>query len=100
MVNCKSNYNLVGQLQRNPAQILIFELLELSPRHKQVLEDALCMVNVPNNLDIDQFQNMVNHIASSHYLTFLVEDNKSFSHSYNLALHIENMIYKPMLGMC
>ncbi len=80
MVNPKSNYNIVDQLQRTPAQISIFELLELSPRHKQILEDALCMVNVPNNLDIDQFQNMVNHIASPHYLSFSEEDDKSLFH--------------------
>ena len=32
--NPKSNYNLVDQLKRTPTQISIFELLELSPRHK------------------------------------------------------------------
>ena len=48
-INPKANYNLVDQLQRTPAQISIFELLELSPKHKQVLEDALRMENVPNN---------------------------------------------------
>ena len=55
VVNPKSSYNLVDHLQRTPTQILTFELLELSPRHKQVLEDALHMENVPNNLDVDQF---------------------------------------------
>ena len=93
-INPKANYNLVDQLQRNPTQISIFEILELSPKHKKVLEDALHMENVPNNLDIDQFQNMVNHIASPHYLSFLEEDDKSLSHPHNLALHIEVMIHK------
>ena len=54
-INPKVNYNLVDQLQRTPTQISIFELLELSPKHKQVLKDALRMANIPNNLDIDQF---------------------------------------------
>ena len=67
-VNPKVNYNLVDQFQRTPTHISIFELLELPLRHKQVLENALCMENIPNNLD--KFQNMVNHIASPHYLTF------------------------------
>ena len=34
MVNPRLNYNLVDQLQRTPTQILIFEILELSSRHK------------------------------------------------------------------
>lgn len=32
-----SSYNLVSQLERTPAQIFIFELLELSPLHKKIL---------------------------------------------------------------
>lgn len=52
-INLEMSYNLVDQLQRTPAQISIFELLELSPRHKCVLEDALHIANVPKNIDID-----------------------------------------------
>ena len=37
---------------------------------------------------------MVNHIASSHYLSFSKEDDKSLSHPHNLALHIQVMIHK------
>ena len=55
VVNPKENYYLVDQFQRTPTQISIFELLELSSRHKQVLEDALHMANIPNNLGFDQF---------------------------------------------
>ena len=43
---------------------------------------------------MDQFQNMVNHLASPHFLTFSEEDDKSISHPHNLALHIEVMIHK------
>ena len=52
------------------------------------------MVNVSKNLDVDQFQNMVNRIASPHYLSFLEEDDKSLSHPHNLSLHIEVMIHR------
>lgn len=51
-------------------------------------------MNVPNNLDVNQFQNMVNHIVSPHYLSFLEEDDKSLSHPHNIALHIEDVIHK------
>ena len=40
---------------REHARDLIFELSELSLRHRQVLEDYFHMVNVPNNLDVNQF---------------------------------------------
>ena len=52
------------------------------------------MENVPKNLDVDQFQKMVNHIVIHHYLSFLEEDDKSLSHWHNLALHIEVMIHR------
>lgn len=93
-INPKLNYNLVDQLQRTPAQISIFKLLELSLRHKQVLEDALQMANVPKNLDFDQFQNMVNHISIPHYLSLSEQDDKSLIHLHNLSLDFEVMIHK------
>ena len=88
-----SSYDLVHQLQRTPAQISIFELLKLSPLHKEILEKALCMENVPNDIDPDKFQAMVNHISSPHYLYFSPEDDQSLSHPHNLALHIEVQVY-------
>ena len=52
------------------------------------------MENIPNNLDVDHFQNMVIHIASPRYLSFLEEDDKSLSHPHNLSLHNEVMIHR------
>lgn len=88
-----SSYDLVHQLQRTPTQISIFELLELSPLHKEILEKALRTTNVPTNIDPDQFQAMGNHISSPHYLSFSAEDDTSLSHPHNLALHIEVLVY-------
>ena len=50
-----SSYDLVHQLQKTPAQISIFELLELSPLHKKILEKSLHAMCVPPNLDPDKF---------------------------------------------
>lgn len=36
-----SNYNMVDQLKQTPTQILLFELLHISPVHKAVLYKAL-----------------------------------------------------------
>ena len=46
-----SNYDLVSQLQCTATQISIFELLELSSLHKDILEKDLHSSNVPTNID-------------------------------------------------
>lgn len=75
-------------------QISIFELLELSPLHKDILEKALRSTNVPIDIDVEWFQAMVNHISSPHYLTFSKEDDQSLSHPHNLSLHLEVQIFR------
>ena len=84
-----SSYDLVHQLQKTPTQISIFELLELSPLHKEILEKALCVASILQNIELDKFQALVNHIFVPHYLSFSEEDDKSLSHPHNLTLHIE-----------
>ncbi len=49
-----SSYDIVHQLQKTPAQISIFELLEFSPLHKEILEKAFHATCVPPNLDLDK----------------------------------------------
>ena len=88
-----SNYDLVSQLQRTPTKISIFELLELSPLHKDILEKALHSASVPMDIDMEQFQAMVNLISSSHHLAFFEEDDRAPSHRHNLTLHIEVQIF-------
>lgn len=87
-------YNLVDQLQRTPAQISILELLKLSPTHKEILEKALVETNVPLNLEVDKFQNMVGHLFYPHCLSFPKQDDMSLNHPQNLPLHIEVLIQK------
>ena len=77
-----------------PAQISIFELLELSPLHKDLLEKALHSTNIPIDIDAEQFQDMVNHISSPHHLTFSKEDDRAPSHPHNLSLHVEVQIFR------
>ena len=88
-----SSYDLVHQLWKKLAQISIFELLELSPLHKEILEKALRVASVPRNLDPNKFHEMVSHISTPHYLSFFEEDDKSLSHLHNLALYIKVQIY-------
>lgn len=90
----KTQYNLVDQLRRSPAQISILELLRLLPKHKDMLEQALVETNVLQDLDIDKFQAMVAHMIGPHNLTFFEHDNVSLSHPHNTLLHIEFLVYK------
>ena len=76
-----------------PTHISIFELLELSPSHKEILEKYLHSTNVPTDIDNGRFQAMVNHISLPHYISFSKEDEKSLSHPHNLTLHIEVKIF-------
>lgn len=80
-------------MQHTLAQISIFELLELSPLHKDILEKALCFANVPMDIDAKKFQAMVNHISSPHYLIFFEEYERALSYPHNLALHVKVQIF-------
>lgn len=49
---------------------------------------------VPNNLDVCQFQAMLGHLTTPHYLSFSEQDDVSLSNPHNVALHIEVLIHK------
>jgi len=90
-------YNLLDHLDKTPAQISILELLHTSPLHKEVLDKALMETQVPTNLNFDQFQAMVGHIASPHHLTFSEKDLPTSDNLHNDALHIEVRIHKHII---
>lgn len=81
-------------MKRTNAQISILELLKISYAHREILDKALLTTNVPKDLDVDQLQSMVGHLASPHYLTFCEEDDNSLNHLHNQPLNIEAMIHK------
>ena len=87
-----ASYNILDQLQCTSTQITIFELLKISPTHREILNKALSEENVPKDLDLNQFQSMVGHLTLPHYLSFSQEDDHSLSHPHNNPLHIEVMI--------
>ena len=87
-----ASYSILDQLQRTSAQITIFELLKISPAHREILNKALSEANVPKDLDLNRFQSMVGHLTSPHYLSFSEEDDHSLSHPHNNPLHIEVIV--------
>ena len=89
-----ASYSILNQLQRTNTQISIFELLKISSAHRQILDKALTKENVPQDLDLEQFQSMVGHLTSPYYMSFFEEDDNLLSHPHNQPLHIEVMIHQ------
>ena len=89
-----ASYSILNQLQHTNAQISIFELLKISPAHRQILDKALNEANVPQDLDLERFQSMVGHLTSPYYMSFSKEDDTSLSNPHNQPLHIEVMIHQ------
>ena len=73
---------------------MIFKLLKISPAHRYILDKALTEANVPQDLDLEQFQSMVGHLTFLYYLSFYKENDTSLSHLHNQPLHIEVMIHQ------
>ena len=88
-----SNYNLVDQLGKTPAQISILDLLRSSPQHQKVLDQALKESIVPNNIDVAQFQAMVGTLSSSHHITFSPRDVPQDRPKHNDPLYLEVFIH-------
>lgn len=78
-----TGYSIVKQLKRTNAQISILELLKISSVHREILDKALLTTNVPKDLYVNQFQSMVGHLTSPHYLTFSKEYDNSLNHPHN-----------------
>ena len=89
-----ASYSILNQLQRTNTQISIFELLKISPAHRQILDKALTEANIPQDIDLEWFQSMVGHLISPYYMSFSEEDDNWLSHPHNQPLHIEVMIHK------
>lgn len=89
-----TQYNIVDQLKKIPAQISILELLKISLAHKEILEQALVATMVPIKLEVFQFKTMVGHLTVPHCLSFSEHDDVSINHPHNATLHIEVLIHK------
>lgn len=89
-----NQYDLVNQLEKTPTHISIFELLHISPPHKEIIDKALQETLIPTDLLMDQFQAMVGYISSPLYLMFTNLDDTSPKEPHNAPLHIEAFIHK------
>jgi hypothetical protein len=89
-----SRYDLISQLKKTPAQISILELLDTSPIHKEILEQALQGSRVPENINAAQFQAMIGNLAAQQHLVFTDKDFRGPDLHHNKPLHIEALIHR------
>ena len=90
----KSQFNLIDQLGKTPAQIYILEFLRISPAHKDILDKTMLESLVPKDIDVNQFETMVGYLTTPHHVTFSNQDYSSPKTNHNDALHIETFVHK------
>ena len=64
-----------------------------SPQHQKVLDQALKVSIVPNNIDVAQFQAMVGTLSSSHHITFSPRDVPQDRPKHNDPLYLEVFVH-------
>ena len=65
-----SEYSIVEQLSRMPAQISIMSLLASSEVHRKTLLKVLNQAHVPSSISTKSFQNLVGQIPSTNIISF------------------------------
>ena len=65
-----SEYNIVEQLHKQPARILILLLLMNSETHRNVLLKVLNQTYVANNISVDKLDRLVNNLNADNFISF------------------------------
>ncbi|XP_027156687.1 uncharacterized protein LOC113757778 [Coffea eugenioides] len=84
----KSEYKVIEQLDKMPAQISMLNLLLTSELHRTALLKVLNEAQVPKIIPIDKFTNVVEHVLAPNRISFSNEDPTAEGIGYNKALYI------------
>ncbi|XP_071912268.1 uncharacterized protein [Coffea arabica] len=84
----KSEYKVIEQLDKMPAQISILSLLLTSELHREALLKVLTEAQVPKNIPVEKFTHVVKHVLASNQISFSDEDLTSEGIGHNKALYI------------
>ncbi|XP_027090233.1 uncharacterized protein [Coffea arabica] len=84
----KSEYKVIEQLDKMPAQISMLNLLLTSELHRTALLKVLNEAQVPKNIPIDKFTNVVEHVLAPNRISFPDEDLTAEGIGHNKALYI------------
>ncbi|XP_050896696.1 uncharacterized protein LOC127103487 [Lathyrus oleraceus] len=84
----KSDYKVVDQLNQTPSKISILSLLLCSEAHRDALFKFLSAAHVPQEITVNQFEGVVDNIASKGCLGFCDDELPPEGKNHNKALHV------------
>ncbi|XP_027169433.1 uncharacterized protein LOC113769160 [Coffea eugenioides] len=84
----RSEYKIVEQLDRMPAQISFLNLLLTSELHREALLKILNEAQVPKDIPVDKFSNIVGNVLAANHITFSDDDLTAEGIGHNRALYI------------
>lgn len=88
----KSEYTVVEQLHRMPAQISILGLLIASEVHRSALLKILNETHMPTDISMEKFLHLVGKVVASNTITFTDDELPPEGTGHNKALHMQVMI--------
>ncbi|XP_027095994.1 uncharacterized protein [Coffea arabica] len=84
----KSEYKVIEQLDKMPTQISMLNLLMTSELHRAALLKVLNETQVPKDIPVDKFTNVVEHVLASNQISFSDKDLTAERIGHNKALYI------------
>ncbi|XP_027168552.1 uncharacterized protein LOC113768407 [Coffea eugenioides] len=84
----RSEYKIVDQLARRPTQISFLNLLLTSELHREALLKVLNEAQVPKDIPVDKFSNIVGNVLAVNHIAFSDDDLTTEGIGHNRALYI------------
>ncbi|XP_071924831.1 uncharacterized protein [Coffea arabica] len=84
----RSEYNIVEKLSKSPAQITMLDLLFSSDVHRDALIDVLTKAQIPRDISVDNFSNVVGSVLFNKQITFSDDELPTEGIGHNKALYI------------
>ncbi|XP_071918759.1 uncharacterized protein [Coffea arabica] len=84
----RSEYNIVEKLSKSPAQITMLDLLFSSDVHRDALIDVLTRAQIPRDISVDNFSNVVGGVLFNKQIAFSDDELPTEGIGHNKALYI------------
>ncbi|XP_027075870.2 uncharacterized protein [Coffea arabica] len=84
----RSEYKIVEQLDRMPAQISFLNLLLTSELHREALLKILNEAQVPKDISVDKFSDIVGDVLAANHIAFSDDDLTAEGIGHNRVLYI------------
>ncbi|XP_071939117.1 uncharacterized protein [Coffea arabica] len=84
----RSEYNIVEKLSKSPAQITMLDLLFSSDVHRDALIDVLTRAQIPRDISVDNFSNVVGSVLFNKQIAFSDDELPTEGIGHNKALYI------------